>query len=64
MFASFLRERGADQSASMGGHKIDHLRRYTGCCREKITLVFAVFIVDHNDHFARSDGLNGRFNGI
>jgi hypothetical protein len=44
--------RQADQAAGLGGHEIDLLRRGELRRTDQITLVFAVFVVDHDDRLA------------
>ena len=48
--AVLLGEREAHQSASVGHHEVDRLRRNKFSGHHQVTLVFAVLFVDQNDH--------------
>ena len=48
-------ERRADESARMGGHEGDRLRRDVGGGEHQVAFVFAVFVVGDDDHFPGPD---------
>ena len=45
-------DRGAQHTAGVLQHEVHHFRRYLLCCTDEVALVFAVFIIYHNDKLA------------
>ncbi len=52
--AAVIGKRGANQAATVGGHKVDGLRGNAFRHRQEIPFVFAVFVVNDNHHLADS----------
>ena len=52
-------ERQADKTATVAGHEVDGLGRDVLGSKGQVAFVFAVFIVDHDDHAAGADVGNG-----
>jgi hypothetical protein len=48
----------------VGRHEIYYLRSGVARSGKKIAFIFAIFIVNNDDHLAVLDGVNGFFNGI
>ena len=48
----------------MCGHKIDELRTRIASSRQKVSFVFAVFVIHHNHYASLLDLVDGFFNGI
>jgi hypothetical protein len=48
--ALFRCQGNADQSAPVGSHKIDHLRRNQLSGADKIPFVLTILVIDQNDH--------------
>jgi len=46
----------------VGGHEIDQVRSHFGGGADEIALIFAIFIIDDDDHFAVPDVTNDVFN--
>ena len=61
--ATLRRQRQADQAAPMHGHEVDRLGRNELGGQGQVALVFAVFVVDHHQHAAGADFLDGLGNG-
>ena len=55
MVDPFAGHRKADQSATVLRHEVNRIRRRHLPGDNQIALVFAVFIVDHDNHFAIPD---------
>lgn len=51
----------ANQAAAVGGHKVDGLRGHHLCRHAEIALVFAVLVVNQNDHLSGFDVLHYLF---
>ena len=54
----------ANQTTRMKNHLVDRLRRRFFRSHDKIALVFAILIIGHDNHLARGDVANGRFDAI
>jgi hypothetical protein len=50
MIGALLSECQADKPAAVPGHEIDGLRGYELGSQGQVTLVLAIFVVDHNYH--------------
>ncbi len=61
--ASFIDQRGADQSPSVFAHEIDQFGGHITGSGDKITLIFTVFVIDHDDQLALPDIFNCTFYG-
>ena len=61
--AALLGEREADQAAAKLGHEVDGFGRDFFGGHGEVAFVFAVFVVDQDDHAALSDFLDGFFYG-
>ncbi len=61
--ATLRRERQADQAAPVHGHEVDRLGRDELGGQGQIALVFAVFVVDHHQHAAGAEFLDGLGDG-
>ena len=57
------RERQADQTARVGGHEVDGLRRDVLRGHDQVALVLAVGRIDHHHHLARADVVDRFLNG-
>src|SRR5690606_22109810 len=64
LLTTVFNERCADQSASVCSHKVDNLRRHRLRSTNEVTFVFAVFIINHDNHLAIPDIFNGLLNRI
>ena len=64
LFATRFKKRSTDQPTSVGGHEVDDLRCGVACSDQKVTFVFAVFIVHDNDDFATANRFDGFGNRI
>lgn len=64
LVTAVFNERGTNQTASFHGHEVDHLRGCKPGCGNEVALIFAVFIVDHDDHFAPADVFDGVLNRV
>ncbi|OPZ58937.1 MAG: hypothetical protein BWY88_00888 [Synergistetes bacterium ADurb.Bin520] len=58
---SLRRQGSTDEPPSKGGHEIHHLRSGLLRRRQKVSLVFPVLVVHHNDHAPRSQLFQGLF---
>ena len=54
MVGALFGEGKADESAAKPGHKIDRLRRHEFGGERQVAFVFAVFIIDHDDHASQA----------
>ena len=48
----------------MGGHEVDHFRGRMTRCDEKVSFVFSILVVDNDDDFALTNGLDGFRNAV
>ena len=55
---------GAQHASGMFQHEIHLLGGYLLGCNDQVTLVLAVFVVNHDDEIAGLEFLNGLFNRI
>jgi hypothetical protein len=53
----------ADQAARMPRHEVDDFRRDLLGSTDKIALVFAIFVVNNDDHATVTDVSDGLFDG-
>jgi hypothetical protein len=49
----------ANQASGFFGHKIDGLRRYAFGGQNQVTFVLAIFVIDHYDHPALLNDVDG-----
>ena len=61
--AAFFGEREADQAAAVLGHEIDGFGSDFFGGHSEVAFVFAVFVVDEDDHAALADFFDGFFDG-
>ncbi len=54
-------QRQADQATAEPGHEVDGLGRDEIGCQDQVTFVFAVFLIDQDDHPAGADFGNDFF---
>src|SRR5208283_3919994 len=54
----------ADQASSVGGHKVDGLRRDHFCRHDQVAFVLAILIIDDDNHASASKFANGVFNTL
>ena len=50
--AAFARQRQADQATAEAGHEVDGFGRHVVGGEHQVAFVFAVFLVNQNDHAA------------
>src|SRR5690606_13861168 len=63
-FASLLGKRHTHQATAVVGHEIDNLWRCITCSCDEIPLVLTVFIIHHDNYFAKLDIFDGLLNGM
>jgi hypothetical protein len=59
LVTAFLGHRKADQTAAVHSHEVDHLWRDHFRGADQVTLVFTIFIVNDDYHFAVSNIFDG-----
>ena len=62
--ATLFGQGGANQTATVGGHKVDHLGGHQRCRGDKIPLVLPVFIVHHHNNAPAGNRFYSLFDGV
>ena len=56
-------DRGTEHSSAVSEHEVDLFRCYHFCSRDEVTLILAVFIVNHDDELPFPEIVESRFDG-